>query len=341
MTDKKENLTSTEEKKRDVVMSGIRVTSERLHIGNYFGALKNWLELQHHYRCVFGIMDWHGMTTSYRSSKEIAVWRRELFAEVVAWGLDPEKNILFIQSQVPQHIELMAYFMNVTPMSWLERIPTWKDAEEEAKRNDTHSLGRFGYPVLMSADIALYQGTLVPVGKDQTSHLEFTRELLRRFNSIYGTKLPEPQPLFTETPTVIGTDGRKMSKSYGNTFFLTQEEKELKTSVNSMVTDPARVRREDKGDPNKCTVYEFHKLYSSENDLKWVVEGCTTAGIGCGDCKGRLAENINRLMQGPREKKKELLKDSQALDSMIANGCQRARDVAARTMENIRKKTKF
>lgn len=323
------------------VMSGARVTS-KLHIGNYWGAIKNWIQLQNDYECFFGVMDWHGMTTAYKSSHEISLLTREMFAEYIAWGLDPEKSTLFIQSLVPEHIELFMIFANMTPMGWLERVPTWKDAEEEAKQNDTHNLGRFAYPVLQAADIAVYMGNKVPVGQDQVSHLELSREIVRRFNHVYKAKLPEPQPLLTETPVIPGLDGRKMSKSYGNTLLLTTpDEKSLKKTINQMVTDPHRVRREDKGNPELCSVYSYHKLYSSAEDLKWVVEGCTTAGIGCGDCKAKLAGNIEAVTKEPREKKKELLNNSKQLDSIIEQGCSKARMEAQKTLKIVRSAMKW
>jgi tryptophanyl-tRNA synthetase len=317
------------------IMSGMRATGA-LHIGHYFGSLKNWLSLQSQYECYFGVMDWHGMTTAYKNLKEIPVWTREMVAEFVAWGIDPEKSTIFVQSQVPQHLELFMIFMNLTPIGWLERVPTWKDAEEEAKQTDTHNLGRFAYPVLQAADIAMYRGTKVPVGQDQVAHLELTREIIRRFNHLYKGKLPEPQPLLTETPLIPGIDGRKMSKSYGNGVLLTEEEKSLRKKVNQMVTDPARVRREDPGNPDVCSVFGFHKLYSSQQDLEWVKAECPKAGIGCGDCKARLADNMNKLCQGPREMKKELLNNPARLDSIIQTGCEKARVEADKTLKDVR-----
>lgn len=318
------------------VMSGVR-TTHHLHVGNYFGAVQNWLKIQHEYQCFFGVMDLHGMTTAYKSSSEIPIYNRDIYADLIAWGLDPEKNTIFIQSMVPEHIELFMYFANLTPMGWLERVPTWKDAEEEAKANDTHNLGRFAYPVLMAADVALYLGNLVPVGSDQVAHLELTREIIRRFNHLYKGKLPEPKPLLTEVPLLTGLDGRKMSKSYGNTLLLTEDEKSLKKKVNMMLTDPKRVRREDPGCPDDCiAVYTFHKLYSSEEDLKWVWEGCTTAGIGCGDCKAKLCANIEAKTKNPREKKKELLNNPKSLDSIIALGNEKARHEAKKTIQLVK-----
>lgn len=323
-----------------VIMSGMRST-HHLHIGNYHGALKQWLELQNDYVGFYGVMNWHALTSHYKEAASTMSFAREIFAEWIAWGLNPEKNTIYIQSEVPEHIELTMFFMMLTPMSWLERVPTWKDAEEEAKANDTHNLGRFMYPVLQAADIAVYRGTHVPIGQDQIAHLELSREIIRRFNHIYSGKLPEPKPIFSETPTLMGNDGRKMSKSYGNAFTLTQEEPEISKTLKAMPTDPARVRRHDPGEPTKCPVYGFHKLYSSAADLEWVEAGCRSAGIGCGDCKKKLGENINAAMAGPREIKKDLLGTPGKIDRLIADGCARARIEAGKQIAQIREWTGF
>ncbi len=317
------------------VMSGCR-TSHSLHIGNYWGAVANWIKLQNEHECFFGVMDLHGLTTMYKTSNDITAFNRDIYADLIAWGLDPEKSTIFIQSMIPEHIELFLHFANLTPMGWLERVPTWKDAEDESKANDTHNLGRFSYPVLQAADIAIYFGERVPVGADQVSHLELTREIVRRFNFIYKARIPEPQPLLTETPLIPGLDGRKMSKSYGNGLLLTEEEKTLKKKVNGMLTDSKRVRREDPGNPNDCPVFSFHKLYSTDDDLKWVVEGCTTAGIGCGDCKAKLCANIEAKTKIPREKKKELLNNPAQLDSIIKFGVDKARAQALINMKLVK-----
>jgi tryptophanyl-tRNA synthetase len=327
--------TNNMSKPKQKVMSGTR-TSGQLHLGHYFGWLVNCLKLQNEYECFFGVMDWHGMTSAYKSAGEISNWNRDIYAELIAWGLDPEKNTLFIQSRVPEVLELNMILANLTPMGWLERVPTWKDAEEEAKANDTHNLGRFSYPVLQAADIGIFFGSLVPVGGDQVAHLELTREIIRRFNHLYKGKMPEPKALLTETPSLPGLDGRKMSKSYGNGLLLTEEEKSLKKKVNSMLTDSKRLRREDVGNPEDCTVYSFHKLYSSDEDLKWVVNGCTTAGIGCGDCKAKLCANIEEKTKIPREKKKELLNNPKTLDSIIDAGCEKARTEARKNLKQIK-----
>lgn len=322
------------------VMSGIRTTG-MIHVGHYMGALRNWLKLQEQYQCFFGLMDWHGMTTAYKNCSEIPIWVRDNFAELVAWGIDIEKSTLFIQSEVTEHLELYMIFSNLTPMGWLERVPTWKDAEEEAKANDTHNLGRFGYPVLQTADIAIYRGDLVPVGQDQVAHLELSREIVRRFNYLYKAKWPEPKPLLTETPLVPGLDGRKMSKSYGNGFDLTEDSKSLAKKIKGMPTDPQRVRREDPGDPEKCGVFGYHKLFSRAEDLEWVKQGCPTAGIGCGDCKGRLLERLEDLIGAPREKKRELLANGPRLNEMIQYGNEKARKEAKENLRRIKEHMKI
>jgi tryptophanyl-tRNA synthetase len=318
------------------VMSGTRITGN-LHVGHYWGVFRNWIKLQDEYECFFGLMDWHGMTTAYKSVGDIKGWTRDMIADLIAWGLDPEKCYFYVQSQVPEILELNMIFTNLTPLGWLERVPTWKDAIEDAKQNDTYNLGRFGYPVLQAADIAIFKGSLVPVGADQVAHLELTREIIRRFNHLYKGKLPEPQPLLTDTPAVAGLDGRKMSKSYNNTILWTEpDEKSLKKKVNLMLTDPARARRENPGNPEICPVYSFHKLYSSPEDLDWSATGCRTAGIGCGDCKGRLFENMEKMTKGPREKKKELLNNPGQLDSIVQSGCEKARAEAQKTLKEVR-----
>lgn len=308
-----------------------------MHIGHYWGALRNWIALQDQYECFFGAMDWHGMTSEYKTVAQVEAWTKEQIVEYIAIGLDPSKCTLFIQSQIPETLELFMIFANLTPMGWLERVNTWKDSEAENIQKDTHNLGRFAYPALQTADISLYFANRVPVGQDQISHLEISREIVRRFNHIYKAKMPEPQHLLTDTPLLPGLDGRKMSSSYGNGILLIEDtEKSLKKKVNLMVTDPARVRREDPGEPTKCTVYGYHKLYSSADQLKWVEEGCRTAGIGCGDCKQCLFENIEKVTMGPREKKKELLNNPKELDAIIDAGCQRARTVAQENLKQIR-----
>jgi tryptophanyl-tRNA synthetase len=329
------NTGSSPAKKRRL-MSGMRATGD-LHIGHYFGALKNWLALQSEHECYFGVMDWHGLTTAYKTPQQVSQWRRHLVAEFLAWGIDPDQSVLFIQSEVPEHLELFFILANLTPMGWLERVPTWKDAEEEAKATDTHNLGRFAYPVLQAADIALYKGVLVPVGQDQVAHLELTREIIRRFNKIYKLKVPEPRPLLTETPLLPGLDGRKMSKSYGNVLGLSEEFASLKKKIMTMPTDPNRVRRQDPGDPKQCHVYSYHQVFSTPSDLTWVEKGCVSADIGCADCKGCLLDKIEAFIAPARQKKQDLLMDSTHLDSLIKKGTLKAREEASRNLKEIKK----
>lgn len=323
------------EKKSKRVMSGMRSTGP-MHIGHYFGALKNWLDLQEKHTCFFGAMDWHAQTSLYKSTKTVDPFIKDNIAEWIAWGLDFEKNYIYVQSGVPETLELYMIFANLTPMGWLERVTTWKGAIQEMKQKDIYNLGRFGYPVLQTADISIMEGELVPVGQDQVAHLEISREIVRRFNRLYKAQLPEPKALLTKTPLVVGQDGRKMSSSYENFIGLSDEPKKIKQSVNKMVTDPQRATREDPGEPTVCSVYALHKLFSSSEDLKWVESGCRSAGIGCGDCKLKLSNNINNLCEIPREKKKELLNHPQRLDSIIAEGCYKARKVAQETLKKVK-----
>ncbi len=320
---------------RPRVMSGIRVTGPA-HIGNFFGAIRNWIDLQNHYECYFGVMDWHGMTTKFTESSMMNEWTRDLMADLVAWGVDVEKSVLYVQSQVPETLELLMILSNIAPLGALERVTTWKDAIEEAKATDTYNLGRFAYPVLQTADIALFRGTVVPVGKDQVAHLELCREIVRKFNRIYKGALPEPDPLLTETPLVVGTDGRKMSKSYGNVLHLTEERSTLEKIVKKMMTDPQRVRRNDPGNPEVCPVYSYHKLFTGDEERQTIEVGCRSAGIGCGDCKAILVARIEERQAQPRERKKELLNNKGALDSIISKGNARAREEAQKTLSDVR-----
>lgn len=323
------------------VISGKR-TSGKLHIGHWWGTVRSWVELQHTHECFFGTMDWHGMTSEYKNPGQVTLDIRDNIADFVAWGLDPEKCTIFVQSKLPEVLELNMIFANLTPMGWLERVPTWKDVQEELQQKDMWNLGRFMYPVLQAADIALFFGARVPIGSDQVAHLELSREIVRRFNHLYKAKLPEPQPLLTDTPLIPGLDGKKMSSSAKNYILMTEDSTaSLQKKVNQMLTDPARALRENPGEPTKCPVYGFHKLYSNAEEISWVETGCRTAGIGCGDCKAKLFQNIEKTMAGPREKKKELLNDSKRLDSIIEVGCERARVQAKKTLAAVHKSMKW
>lgn len=317
------------------VMSGMR-SSGSLHIGHYFGALKNWLKFQDMYSCFFGAMDYHALTDKYKTPGIPAQFNREYIMDWIAFGIDPNKCVLFIQSEVPGHLELFNFFAMITPMGWLERVNTWKDAEEELKAKDAYNLGRFAYPVLQAADIALYRGTLVPVGQDQVPHLELAREVVRRFNHLYNTQLPEPKAMLTETPAVPGLDGRKMSSSYNNFIPLLIEPEPLTKIIKPMPTDPARVRRTDPGNPDKCPVGDLHKLFSSKQDYDLVDQGCRTAGIGCIDCKMMLVKSINGFMEKPLERKKELLANPKKVDEIIGDGNAKANKEAKATMKIVK-----
>ncbi len=321
------------------VMSGMRSTG-RMHIGNYFGALKNWIELQDTHQCFFGAMDWHAMTDSYQTSDTIDNNIRVMFAEWIAMGLDPTKSVLFVQSRVPEHLELFMILANLTPMGWLERVTTWKDSIEELKAKDAHNLGRFSYPVLQTVDIAIYKGELVPVGRDQVPHLEISRQIIRRFNRIYKTNiLKEPKPLLTTSPLLLGTDGNKMSKSKNNFFPLIPEKSETTKLCNQMVTDPQRVYRKDPGNPDVCSVFSLHKLFS-QNSIGKINTECRKAQIGCSDCKKILASNIEKFIEKPREIKKQMLHSSK-LDEIITDGCNKARDVASQTLKEVKSAMSF
>ena len=333
----KKTTGETRETSQPRVMSGMRATGS-LHIGHYFGALCNWRELQGSHQCFFGVMDWHAMTSAYQKSAELESWTREIMAEWLAWGIDGEKNTLFIQSRVPEHLELFMIFANLTPFTWLERIPSWKEARTETElKKEVCNLGRFSYAVLQAADVAIYRAHRVPVGQDQLSHLEMIRQIVRRFNRLYKGKLPEPQPLLTQESLVLGLDGKKMSKSYDNTLKLTEESESLKKKIRKIPTDPQRVRRHDKGDPERCHLFSYHQLFTSAKEREeWVVPGCKKAEIGCGECKERLFQNMDTWMQKPREKKKEYLTQKKKLDDMIEEGCVRARKEAQATLKYVK-----
>jgi len=274
---------------RKRVLSGMRPTG-KLHLGNFVGALSNWVKMQGEYECFFFVADWHALTTDYADTSMVKENSLEVTLDWLAAGLDPERSTMFIQSHVPQHAELHLLFSMVTPLGWLERVPTYKEQRENIKDKDLGTYGFLGYPLLQAADILIYKADFVPVGEDQVPHVELTREIARRFNQFYKLDgkevLPEPQPLLTPAPKLPGTDGRKMSKSYGNTVLLADPEPVVRQKLKTMVTDPARIRRTDKGDPDKCPVGDLHKIFSSTETMAKVYEGCRSAGIGCIECKG-------------------------------------------------------
>ena len=320
------------------VLSGLRPTG-RVHLGNYFGAVKNWVDLQNSgkYRCFFFVADLHALTTDYADTGALASYTREAVIDWLAVGLDPNRATVFLQSRVPQHAELALYFSMITPLGWLERVPTYKDQIEALRSRDLATHGFLGYPVLMTADIAVYRANFVPVGEDQASHLEICREIVRRFNSLYGEVFPEPRALFTPTPKVNGVDGRKMSKSYNNTIGVSEPAEGVREKVMAMVTDPARVRRQDPGNPDHCNLFPFHVLFSPPDEVAVVDLECRTAARGCVDCKKHLIANMNRALEPIRERRAELTSTSRdVVRDVLHSGDETARKVAEETMERVR-----
>jgi len=387
------------------VVSGMRPTGQ-LHLGNYHGALANWIELQYRYECFFFIADWHALTTSYEDTTAFKSNVHEVLIDWLGAGLNPGACTIFIQSRIPEHAELHLILSMVTPLAWLERVPTYKDQMEQLKDKDLSTYGFLGYPLLQSADILMYRPEFVPVGEDQVAHVEITREIARRFNHIYGREpdfearceraikrlgsrnatqyselrrqyqeqgsaealakarsliesgakltiadrerllghlegggraiLPEPAVLLTKSPKVPGLDGRKMSKSYGNTIGLREEPDSVTKKLRAMQTDPARVRRSDPGDPDKCPVWDLHKIYSSDETRSWVQTGCRSAGIGCLDCKKPLIDSVVAEIDVIRKRAREYEENPEVVRSIVSEGCERAREAARATMDDVR-----
>ncbi|MDD5059168.1 MAG: tryptophan--tRNA ligase [Sideroxydans sp.] len=389
----------------DRVLSGMRPTGS-LHLGHYHGVLKNWVEMQHQYECLFFVADWHALTTHYDSPQIIEqnVW--DMVIDWLAAGVDPSQATLFIQSRVPEHAELNLLLSMITPLGWLERVPTYKDQQEKLTSKDLTTYGFLGYPLLMSADILIYRSTKVPVGEDQVPHLEFTREMARRFNHMYGREpgfeekaeaavkklggkkaklyselrtrfqeqgdsealesakslldeqqslslgdrerlfgylegggkmiLSEPQAMLTAASRMPGLDGQKMSKSYGNTISLREDEIEVGKKIKTMPTDPARIRRTDPGDPDKCPVWQLHLVYSSDDTRQWVQKGCKSAGIGCIECKQPVIAAVLEEQKPMRERAQLYLDDPSLVRNIIADGCEKARKLAGETMRDVR-----
>ncbi len=322
-------------KLRKRVLSGMRSTG-KLHLGNYVGALQNWVKMQDEYECFFMVADWHALTTDYADTSKVKENSLEVTLDWLAAGLDPEKSVIFIQSHVPAHAELHLLFSMITPLGWLERVPTYKEQRENIKDKDLGTYGFLGYPVLQSADILVYKADVVPVGEDQVAHVELTREIARRFNGFYGDVFPEPKSLLTPAPKLPGTDGRKMSKSYGNTIMLTDPEPVVRQKLKTMVTDPARVRRTDPGNPDVCPVGDIHKIFSSKETMEKVNAGCRSAGIGCIECKSWAADALVQLLVPMQEKRKKFEQNPRLAWDILEAGTERARQAAARTMCDVR-----
>ncbi|MFZ0278851.1 MAG: tryptophan--tRNA ligase [Candidatus Sulfotelmatobacter sp.] len=327
---------STNLRKR--VLSGMRPTG-KLHLGNYVGALENWVRMQDQYQCFFCVVDWHALTTDYADTSRVKENSLDVALDWLAAGLDPEKSVLFIQSHVPAHAELHLLLSMITPLGWLERVPTYKEQRENIRDKDLGTYGFLGYPVLQAADILMYKADVVPVGEDQVAHVELTREIARRFNGFYGqcgAVFPEPQSLLTPAPKLPGTDGRKMSKSYGNTILLTDSEPVVRQKLKTMVTDPARVRRSDPGNPDVCPVGDLHKIFSDRATMDKVNAGCRSAGIGCIECKGWAADGLVRLLNPMQERRKKFEDNPRLAWDILEAGSERARRVAAETMHGVR-----
>ncbi|MFT3905205.1 MAG: tryptophan--tRNA ligase [Steroidobacteraceae bacterium] len=387
------------------VLSGMRPTGQ-LHLGNYHGALRNWIDLQYQYECYFFVADWHALTTGYENTTGLQTLIREMVIDWLAAGLNPGVATLFVQSHVPEHAELHLLLSMITPLGWLERVPTFKDQQEQLKDRDLATYGFLGYPLLQSADILLYCPHFVPVGEDQVAHVEITREVARRFNHLYGREndfevkaeraikelggknstfyrslrrqfqekgeqtaleqgralveantritvadrerllgylegvslsiLPEPQVLLTRTPKLPGLDGRKMSKSYGNTIGLREDPDSVARKLKTMQTDPARVRRTDAGDPDKCPVFDLHKVYSDAGIQDWAAKGCRSAGIGCLECKKPLIEKVVEEITTIRARAQEFEQNPELVNNLLAEGSEKAREVARATLDDVR-----
>jgi len=387
------------------VLSGMRPTG-RLHLGHYHGVLKNWVKLQHEYDCFFFVADWHALTTHYEDPQIIGDSVMEMVIDWLAAGVNPANARIFIQSEVPQHAELHLLLSMLTPLGWLERVPSYKDQQEKLRERDLATYGFLGYPLLQSADILMYKAGSVPVGEDQVAHVELTREVARRFNHLYGREpdfeekadeairkmgkknakmyrklrrqyqekgdqealdvgrvllegqgnlalrdrerlygylegggriiLPEPQALLTQAPRMPGLDGQKMSKSYGNTIALRDDPREIEQKLRTMPTDPARVRRQDPGNPDLCPVFQLHEVYSDEARRQWVREGCVSAGIGCLDCKQPIIDSVLSELAPIRARAREFEEDQQLVRNILQDGGEAARDVADETMDEVK-----
>ena len=324
------------------ILSGMRVTG-KLHLGHYHGVLKNWLELQDNYECFFFAADIHALTTHYAHPEFIKTFLWNMFIDWLAVGINPDAAHLFIQSYIPETAELHLLLSMITPVSWLERVPSYKDQQENLQDKELSTYGFLGYPLLQSADILLYKPQFVPIGEDQLSHLELTREIARRFNYLYRDKnklnkniFPEPQALLTENAKLLGLDGRKMSKSYHNTIGLREAPEDIDKKIRTMQTDPARIRRTDPGDPEKCPVFSLHKVYSSLEIKQWAAQGCKSAGIGCLECKQPLIKAIQTEINPIRERAEEYEKNPLLIKDIIKKGTQAARETAQNTLKEIK-----
>ncbi len=322
------------------VLSGMQ-PSGLMHLGNLLGALENWKTLQAEHDCFFFVADWHALSTNYADTSRLKEFSQELLIDWLAAGIDPNRATVFIQSHVPEHAILHLLFSMIIPIPWLERNPTYKEKQDEIKEKDLSTYGFLGYPVLQAADILLYKPDLVPVGKDQLPHLELTREVGRRFNSLYTPVFPEPKEYLTKFPKVLGIDGRKMSKSYHNTINLSDTEPTVRQKLKTMVTDPARVRRTDKGNPELCPVYDFHKIFSPDSTIKQIDIDCRSAAIGCIDCKKQVGDAMVERFSPMWETRAAVTAQPSQTQEMVAEGRKRASVVAKETMREVQEAMKI
>lgn len=326
------------EKKR--ILSGMRPTGP-LHLGNLLGALANWVDMQDNYDCYFFIADWHALTSDYEKPDKIQNYIREMMIDWLSAGLTPEKSTLFVQSRVKEHAELYLLLSMITPVPWLERNPTYKDQIVQMTNKDLSTFGFLGYPVLQAADIIMYKPDGVPVGVDQVPHVEITREIARRFNFLYGEVFPEPQAMLTETPKILGLDRRKMSKSYNNAIYLSDDSETIAAKVAQMITDPQRARRSDPGDPDVCNVFSFHNLYTDPQKVAQIDAECRSAEIGCVECKKIMAGYLIRALEPVREKRRYYESRPEVVEEIMRTGSTRAREVAQNTMAEVRSAVKI
>lgn len=322
------------------IVSGMRPTG-KLHLGHVHGALNNWRSLQEDYQCFYFIADWHALTSEYEHPEIIKETTKDIIIDWISVGLDPEKSVFFIQSSIKEHAELHLIFTMVTPLSWLERNPTYKEQLKEMAQRNLYTYGFLGYPVLQAADILMYKAHGVPVGEDQSPHVELTREIARRFNHFYSNVFPLPEVLLTPEAKILGIDRRKMSKGYDNAIFISDSKEVIEKKVDEMITDPQRARRSDPGRPGYCNVFTFHELYTDKETVKEIDESCRKATIGCVDCKRIMAASLNLSLEPIREKRKELEANPRTIDTIIEEGNRKARKIAKSTMKEVREAVKI
>lgn len=317
------------------ILSGMRPTGP-LHLGNLHGALANWVEMQKQYECFFFIADWHALTSDYEDTSLISEYVQNMMIDWLSVGLSPDNNTFFVQSHIKEHAELFLILSMITPVPWLERNPTYKEQIAQISNKDLSTLGFLGYPVLQAADIIMYKADGVPVGVDQVPHVEITREIARRFNHLYGKVFPEPKAILTKTPKILGSDRRKMSKSYNNAIYLSDKPDIIASKVAGMITDPQRARKTDAGNPDICNVFEFHKLYSNSETVNKVNNECRSAEIGCVECKKIMAQKLIKALEPIRDKREYYEARTELVDEIMLDGCNKARNIARQTMKEVR-----